>query len=791
MVERAFAATHLREMRKLAFTFLLVFAGFVVVQAQEFDRKIAVPPEKSSPITIPKFDVPPVIDGKLDDDVWKRAAVFKDFIQTQPGDNIAPSRATVAFVGYDENNLYIAWQAFDDPKLVRASVATRDELSSDDTVNVTLDTFDDQRRAYQLYFNPHGIQADGIESGSGYGGPDFSVDIVMESKGVLIDDGYSVEVRIPFKSLRFAAGKGKFWGFNLGRNIVRLNDENDSWMPIERSIPTLRQTGKITGLTDIKTERVLEIVPSITLSESGERIADPSQLSGSRFQNGPLKADIGVSIKYQLTPNVTLDAAVNPDFAEVEADAPVVRANERFPIFFPEKRPFFLEGIDYFSTPLQVVNTRNIADPDLAFKLTGKTGRNTFGIMTAVDRFPNTDTKAYVGVLRLKRDFGEQSNIGMIATTYQFGARRHNNLGGVDGKFQLDPQTFISFQVVGTNSNRNFYNPDKDTSEYRSGNGVAYQATYDYTGRNFGYVVGVSGRSRDYRADVGFTQRTNTHGANGSVRLGIEPDPNRTLISFSTRSSFNFAMDERGRMQRLRSSFDTEWDFQDQFRIETGTDYEFARIYEDEFGARRNPNQQGIFFGADRRKAGQFTMDGSIEKEFGKKFEVSFDFGITTNKFDFDFGAGERYPRVSSAALLGSSKLDPGPGLGFNYEIELGFQPTDPWNLEVSYERSKLKRNDTKLVAFDSQIYSLRSTYQFTRFTFARVRMDYETIDSTVNSQLLFGWSPNPGTAFYVGYNDNSNYRAYNEYQNRFDEGFRRNGQRFFIRMSYLFRKSH
>lgn len=793
----------------LAFAFILLSIVCVCISAQESGTALMnIPPQKRLPVTIPKFDVAPVIDGKIDDEIWKRAAVFKDFVQIQPGDNIAPSRETIAYVGYDENDLYIAWHAFEDPSLIRATVAKRDDVFSDDNVRVTLDTFNDQRRAYQLFFNPFGIQADAIQTEDNQrqgGGPDFSVDIVMESKGVLLDDGFSVEARIPFKSLRYAAGKGKMWGFNLGRRIPRMNNENDSWMPIAREISPLRQIGKITGLTDIKTERTLEIVPSITLSESGERIEDASQPLGSRILNNPIKKDIGVSIKYQITPNVTLDAAVNPDFAEVEADAPVVRANERFPIFFPEKRPFFLEGIDYFRTPLQVVNTRNIADPDVAFKLTGKTGRNTFGLMTAVDRFPDTKTKAYVGVMRLKRDFGVQSQVGVIATSYHFGSQKHNNLAGIDGRFQLTPQKVFDFQVVGTNSIRFFYNPDTGTDEYRTGNGVAYQAAYDYTGKNRGYRVGVSGRSRDYRADVGFTRRTDTHGVNGGFRIGTEPNPKATLIGLTTRSSFSFAMDERARMQQFRSSFDTDWSFQNQLRISTGTDYEFARIYEDEFGARRNATQQGIFYGQDFRKAGQFTFDGGIEKEFGKRFGVNIGFGVTTNKFDFDFGASERYPRVSPAYLawyfgcaafpkckVPEPGLDPGKALSIEYEIGLGLQPTDPWSVELSYGRERLRRNDNRLVAFDSNIYSLRSTYQFTRFTFTRIRMDYETVDGTINSQLLFGWSPNPGTAFYVGYNDNSVYRGWNEFRspNQFDDGFRRDGRRFFVRMSYLFRKS-
>lgn len=770
--------------------YLLAFLAFFSSTIAQESTKIVVPPEKSAPVTIPKFDSEPTIDGKLDDEIWQKAAVFKNFYQIQPGDNIAPSRETIGYVGYDEKNLYVGIHAFDEPDKIRATVAKRDDIFADDRVRFTLDTFNDQRRAYVFFFNPFGIQADSILVDGSQNGPDYSVDVVMESKGVLLEDGYSVEVKVPFKSLRYTAGKGKFWGFNIGRNIPRFNDENDSWMPISRNVSSLRQIGKITGLNEIKTERNIEIVPSITVSETGERIEDARQPLGSRILNNPIKQDIGVSVKFQITPNVTLDAAVNPDFAEVEADAPVVRANERFPIFFPEKRPFFLEGIDYFRTPLQVVNTRNIADPDVAVKLTGKTGPNTFGLFTAVDRFPNTDTKAYIGVMRLKRDFGVQSNIGLIATTYHFGAKRHNNLFGVDAKFQINPQTIFDFQVVGTNSRRNFYNPNINDVEYRTGNGIAYQVNWDYTGKNRGYRIGVNGRSKDYRADVGFTRRTNNHSIFGGFRLGTEPDSKASLIGLTTRTFLNANFDGQGRLQQSEASFTTQWNFQKELFINSETGFGISKIYEDEFGAKRNAVQQGIFFGEDSRSAKQFWSDVRIEKTFNKRLNVEAGIGFGQNDFDFDFGASERYPRISPAALSGSSQLDPGNGFNFGYELELNLQPTDPWSVELSYEREKLRRNDNKLTAFDSNIYSLRSTYQFTRFTFIRARMDYETVDGTINSQLLLGWSPNPGTAFYLGYNDNSNYRAYNDFRSRFDEGFRQDGRRFFIRFSYLFRRS-
>jgi hypothetical protein len=788
LINKRFAVLYSLIVQKI--TYFLIFIILITpVFAQNKPNKIVVPPEKSVPISIPKFNSSPVIDGVIDDEVWKDAAVFKDFIQIRPGDNISPSKDTIVYAGYDEKNLYFAFRCFDEPDKIRATLAKRDDVFSDDNVRVTLDTFNDRRRAYILFFNPFGVQADGITTADGQGGgmPDLSVDIVMESKGIIVADGWTVEAKIPFKSLRFDYGKGKKWGFNAARKISRFNDENDSWMPIERGITPLYQIGSITGLDDIKIERNLEIVPSVTVSESADRVKDLREPLNSRLINRPVKQDIGVSIKYQITPNITLDAAVNPDFAEVEADAPVVRANERFPIFFPEKRPFFLEGNDYFRTPLQVVNTRNIADPDVALKLTGKSGKNTFGIFTAVDRFPNTKTKAYVGVLRLKHDIGTQSNIGLIATTYHLGARRHNNLVGFDGKFQLNKLANFNFQIVGTNSNRNFFNLNKNINEYRSGNGVAYQANYDYTGRNRGFVFGITGRSKDYRADVGFTRRTNTHGVSTGFRIGTQPNAKKTLIGLTTRTFFGYNIDENGRLQEAKTTFQTEWNLQKQLRLGSESGVGVEKIYEDEF---RNANQPLPFYGKDFRGALQFWSFVNANKTFNKRLSVQSRFGFIKNELDLDFGAGERFRRVSPAALLGISKKDPGKGLSVQYSVGLGLQPTDPLSIDLSYNRSKLTRNDTKLTAFDSNIFTLRSTYQITRFIFLRARADYQTLDGSLNSQLLFGWSPNPGTAFYVGYNDNSNYKSYNDYLNKFDEGFRRDGRRFFIRASYLFRRS-
>src|SRR5215216_578910 len=455
-------------------------------------ESFVVPPEKSQPITIPKFDKPPVIDGKLEEKVWQKAAVLKNFYQIQPGDNTPPSRATEVLIGFDPKFLYIAFRATDEPDKVRATVAKRDNIFQDDYVGFMLDTFNDKRKAFEVFFNPLGIQGDGIITEGR--GEDMSVDLLMESKGIVHETGYDVEIAIPFKSLRFEAGKGKLWGAHFFRRIKRFENEMDSWMPFSRSIDSnLSQAGHLTGLEGISIERAIELIPSLTVSQNSRfvRSFQPMVLATDpgRIVNEPVGLEPGLTAKFIPSSAVTIDLAINPDFAQVEADQLVVTANQRFPIFFPEKRPFFLEGIDIFQTPITAVHTRAIVDPDVAVKTTGKMGRNTFGLMVASDNGPGNlsaddrgalnscfdrraldprvicnnerflDKNAYIGVLRLKRDVGKENTLGMVATSYSF-PDKHNEVLGLDGRLRLDKQTTTTFQLLGTTSRNFFFDAD-------------------------------------------------------------------------------------------------------------------------------------------------------------------------------------------------------------------------------------------------------------------------------------------------------------------------------------------
>ncbi len=774
---------------------------------------VALPPEKSAPVRLVRFEKPPVIDGKLDDAVWQQAAVFKDFYQTDPGYNTQASFPTEVRMGYDAKTLYIAFRAYDEPGKVRATIPKRDDVFADDTIRVFLDTYNDQRKAYVLTFNPVGVQQDGIRTEGA--GVDWSVDIVMESKGALLPDGYAVEVAIPFKSLRYAAGKDKLWGLQIFRQIQHLNNESDSWMPLSRDISgVLNQAGHITGLEGLATERNFELIPSLTLSENGRRarsftppvdpatgqfVADPG-----RMLNQPIGFDPGLTAKLGITPTITLDAALNPDFAQVEADSPVVLVNQRFPIFFQEKRPFFLEGKDVFLTPITAVHTRAIVDPDYAVKLTGKQGRNTFGLLFASDNAPGNfsqderndpflrpaierflDKNAYVGVARLKRDFGKQNTLGLIATTYNF-IEKHNDLGGFDGRFKLNPKTVFTFQALGTNSRRRLRDPFTGQFGQHTLNGFGYNYNLDYSAKNWGYNLNGVGFTRGYRADVGFTQRTDNNNHQLNARWNTDPKQKGTVRQWRASLFADMQHNFQGHSQR--------WDIQPFFGFnmprQTFVTFGYRRAYErlfaKEFGLVR-------FFGPDdERTTYKWSAIVNAESQLTKQFYFFVSVVRDMHVFDFDFGAAPKFTRASPAALLlgPSAPLDPGPGNLWNIQAVLDYKPNNALHTSLNYTKQQLIRNDTHLVAFDDNIYSWRTTYQFTRFTFARVRFDYDTIPSQLRVNALMGYTPNPGTAFYVGYNDDLRRNGFSPFTGQLEPGFRRNGRQFFVKMSYLFRHS-
>jgi hypothetical protein len=720
-----------------------------------------------------RFEEPPVIDGYIDEAVWTAAVRLHGFRQVQPGDNVEPSQQTEVLIGYDRRALYLAFRASDTSGNVRATVARRDAIGDDDVVGVYLDTFRDRRRAYYIFFNPYGIQADGIYT-EGKPDPDLTVDLVIDSKGTIRADGYFVEAAIPFASLRYRSGESPVWGLHVQRFIRRDRNEQISWMPLSRDRSSLLdQAGQLGEFTDVGQGRPLEIIPTGIATQSGS-------VTSTGFVDGKVDTEPGVTVNLGISPTLNASFTANPDFAQVEADQLVLTVNQRFPIFYAEKRPFFLEGVDVFQTPISIIHTRTIVAPDHAVKLTGKQGPTTVGVLFAADGATKT-------AVRVKRDVGRESIIGATATAIHDGST-FSNLLSADTRIRLNGKTVLTAQLATTFADVPFRDPLAGEARQRYGQGLGYYANLERRGRHWLTSVTSSGLSPDYRADLGFTRRVNTNAISVQNTYTSEPRPDARLISWSATNIAYAQWDWQGRANFVYVYPQAQLNFRRQTFLRAFAFRDYERLFEEEFGVRRAPGRPGAFIGDGERSTsweGYILQAGSAPSE---AFAFSVTLSSSWDVFDYDFGAGPKFPRVSPAAVVDSrAPLDPGPATSHSFGGDVTWRPVDALRTSVEASRNKLVRNDNGLTAYDASLVSWRTTYQFTPFTFVRLRTDWDSASATLRGEYLFGWTPNPGTAIYAGYNEA-------ETINGFDDtgaavpGFRRTGRTLFVRISYLLR---
>ena len=364
----------------------------------------------------------------------------------------------------------------------------------------------------------------------------------MDSRGRVTASGYEIEARIPFRSLRYAAGKDRSWGLHVQRYIKHLNDEEDSWRPLVRGHASfLAQAGALRGLTRIAPERSRRADPHVRRRSQFGRRVDTAGRRPSSFLEDPVSLQPSLTAKLNLSSSLVVDATLNPDFAQVEADELVVTANQRFPIFFEEKRPFFLEGIDLLKTPLQLVDTRRIVDPDFAAKVTGKAGASAFALLLASDaapgRTPSPRSRAATPTPPSRACGGTSargSNLGALATCPPV-PDRENVLASLDGRFQLDPGTVVTVQGAGHMVAARSAGARRPRRDAASG----YRVQGVRKSRHFTATLNADGRSPGYAADLGYTRQTDVMNWSLDTRYDSEPKPDGGLISWSlsTRAS--------------------------------------------------------------------------------------------------------------------------------------------------------------------------------------------------------------------------------------------------------------
>src|SRR6185437_7848855 len=410
--------------------------------AREHPQTSAALLERTRPvISMPRLSHPPALEDFLSMQpsgaVAQRMVKVSRLIQRDPQDGVRSSQRTEVYLGYDDKDIYFVFICFDDqPRRTRARLSRREDIFDDDTVEVMLDTFHDERRAYVFQANALGVQWDGTyaEQGQGdFGNFDSSWDTVWDSRGRLTPQGFVVLMAIPFKSLRFSSDKEQSWGIILNRTIPRTS-ENTFWPEITRRVDgRLNQEATLRGMEGISPGRNMQFIPyGIFRSFRAVDTRDPLPYFEAANQGR-----FGLDSKFIVHDSLVLDVTANPDFSQVESDQPQITTNQRYEVFFPEKRPFFLENADYFSTPIDLVFTRRIEDPQLGTRLTGRQGPYSLGMFVVDDRGPGYDVAdgdpsshkdTYFGIARLKRDLARQSSVGAIFTDREF-AGSFNRVG--------------------------------------------------------------------------------------------------------------------------------------------------------------------------------------------------------------------------------------------------------------------------------------------------------------------------------------------------------------------------
>lgn len=698
----------------------------------------------ADPLDVPRLDGEMKVDGRLDEAFWQNARRFELGYENRPGENTPAQVKTTVYLAEDGKHLRVAFVAEDpNPKEIRAFLRDRDSAWNDDFVGMNLDTFDDQRRSYEFYVNPLGAQMDLIQEEAS-GNEDASWDGMWDTAGQITDTGFVVEIEIPFSTMRFQPGGGvQQWGADFVRFRPREHRYRMSNNIMDRNNRCyLCGIGKIRGFAGVETGKNLEIAPTVTVSYAQQR-----EDAGTPFASEGLKIDPGVDIKWGPSPNLTLNATINPDFSQVEADNAQLAINTTFALNFPEKRPFFLEGADYFSTPNDLLYTRNIFDPDIGLRVTGRNDQHTYGVFVArdtvttllipgtygsdFDRFESSSNNA---VLRYRYDFQGNSSLGLFATERQ-GDDYRNSVQAIDGRWQEGAHSLVG-QFIRSSTE----DPVRGESE-----GDAYSVEYSYGTREwFGYV---SRNSFDdgFRADLGFIGQVGYH----SDSAGL------------TRHWWGGNEDFFNHVTANVRWFDQ--------RASDGTLLDLTR---NAWVGANGPLQSYVELGYLTRDRvwNDVRFQERIARVFGQFQPVR---GVQVSLF----------ARHGDKVDLGNTQLGKITTVQPNVTLNLGRSLT----LSVNHYYERLTHEGDEI--YLANLTDFRLSWQFNlrqRLRLALVRGDFQFDNGSgrvrdLSSQLIYSYKINPRTAMYIGYADN--------YFGDQDQTMFQTGRALFVKLGYAWER--
>ena len=735
-------------------------------------------------------DVRVTIDGRLDEPVWREAALLTGFSLYQPIDSRPAPDSTEVRVWYSPDALYFGIHAFAPAGRIRATLADRDRIAADDNVEIHLDTFRERRRAFVFIVNPLGVQADGTKSEAGGfipgsnimpGQNDLSADFLWESRGRLTDDGYEVEIRIPFRSLRYPPGAEQRWGLQIVRN-VQSSGYQETWTPARRaSASFITQEGELVGMTGLRHGQVVELNPELTNTLSGYPCCQSDDLRW-QYTSSPR---VGGNVRWGMGSDFVLNGTIKPDFSQVEADATQIAADARFALFYPEKRPFFVEGSEQFNVPNTLVYTRRLVRPARAMKLTGKLGRSDIAVLSALDD-PSTARGQHplVDIVRLRQDFGAQNTAGLLYSE-RVGGSRENRVAGGDVRLVFGTLYYAQLQAV-------------TAATRESGAALAgpmWEAVVDRTGRSFGFHYNVLGVHPGFRADNGFVPRTDF----------IQPGIRNRFTAYGHPGSI---------FERFNTFIQTTglWRYHDLFAAKS--------LAEDQASARTDLILHGGWtinvtptlssYAFDAANYGSLFVPGTVPVPFRPSPRITTFVTSTTVA-----SPPGRWIAASVGGAFGHDVdfLETSRVRRMDFNAALDVRPTDRLRVNATYVSSAFVRRADGERTVSTRIPRLKVEYQVARPLFVRIVSQYDAEEraplrdpasgqillvgggaasapsarktsNALRSDWLFSYRPTPGTVFFAGYGATTT-----EPQALAFDQLRRTDDAFFVKASYLFRR--
>ena len=697
--------------------------------------------DKLPPLRPFKSDSPPVLDGVLDDAIWKQSPHETGFKTWTPDYGKEMQQDTIVYYAYDRENLYFAFRCLDSrPELVKASVTSRDKVSADDWICINLDSFNDQQSLYALYVNPLGIQGDSrFEAGK----EDFDVDVVWYSSGKIDSEGYAIEMKLPFKSIRYIRSEPVEMGIIFERRVSRLS-EAGTYPPLDPAQgPNFLTQTRILVFEDIKHYTLLELLPAFTYGKTSIR-----EQGGLKAQKA--RQDLSLTTKYGLTSELILDGTVNPDFSQVESDAGQVDFNQRYALYYPEKRPFFLEGREKFffaaneeGDPLgAVIHTRTIVDPFLGFKIDGKLSRkDTLASIYALDELPQEPAAgkkyAHFAVVRYKHALSNDSYLGGFMTG-RFDDGRANSVAGTDGQIRLTPGSTAGYHV--------FWSRTDAGADAEPSDGHAVGLQYRLETRDWIVNLAWQDLAENFETEAGYLTRNGISRLKAGFLRMLYPK-SKLLLRLDPLIHLNLIRD------KLSGLYETDDSADLRLMLPRNTVLQIGGKYASE-----------VFLDEKFQRSG---LRARARTQFSKRLYLS---------LAYNYGQKIRYVE------------NPYQGRGNDHSAALIFLPSENLHLELTLAHSDFTRSIDAQKEYDYTIVRSLNTYQVNKYLFFRAIVEYNSFRKRLVTDLLASFTYIPGTVIHVGYG--SSYEKLEWMDGAYvpSDRFLETKRGFFFKASYLWR---